>query len=163
MKYFTIIAILCVFGIHPSTAQIISPKTMVSYNGLTQLGRNNRDSVERALQRLGINFDTIDRNQTPGDTIDYTPNNILIWVSGDPAINVVSGEPTGQAGLSTKEIGEVEQFLKAGEPDCKKTLIIAGENIAKEHGFLIPNDVSVDTDFLQSWLHVKYVADSPDT
>jgi hypothetical protein len=76
---------------------------------------------------------------------------------------VVPGEPAGQAGLSAKEIQEVEQFLKAGEPYCKKSLIIAGQNIAYEHGFVMPNGISIDTEFLQSWLHVKYVANSPDS
>jgi hypothetical protein len=155
---------LCAFAVQPVFAQFQSPKIILSYNGLTQFGRNNRDSVERGLGRLGIpKFDTIDRNQTGSDTINYTPYGILIWASGDPTIDVIPGEPTGQAGLSAKEIGEVEKFLKTGQSDCKKTLVIAGQNIAYEHGFLMPNGILIDTEFLQSWLHVKFVADSPDS
>jgi hypothetical protein len=163
MKHLIITAFLCIFGVQPVFAQFQFPKVILSYNGLTQFGQKNRDSVELALKRLGVPFDSIDRNQAGSDTIDYTPYSTLIWASGDPTIDVVSDEPTGQAGLSAKEIGEVEQFLKAGESDCKKTLVMAGQNIAYEHGFLMPNGISVDTEFLQSWLHVKFVADSPDS
>jgi hypothetical protein len=163
MKLSIIIAFLCAFAVQPVFAQFQSQRPIVSFNGLTQFGQNNRDSVELALERLGVPFDTIDRNLAGSNLIDYTPYSILIWASGDPTIDVVPGEPTGQAGLSAKEIGEVEKFLKAGEPDCRKTLIIAGQNIAYEHGFLMPNGTSIDTEFLQSWLHVKFVAKSPDS
>ncbi len=164
MKYLIIVAFLCAFEVPSALAQFQSPKIILSFNGLTQFGQNNRDSVKQALSRLGIpTFDTIDRNQAGSDTIDYTPYGILIWASGDPMIDVVPGEPTGQAGLSSKEIGEVEKFLKAGESDCKKSLFIAGQNIAYEHGFLMPNGAAIDTEFLDSSLHAKFVADSPDT
>jgi len=163
MKPSIIATFLCVFGGQPVFAQFQSPKIVLSYNGLTQFGRTNRDSVELALSRLGVPFDTLDRNQAVGDTIDYTPYGTLIWASGDPTIAVIPSEPAGQAGLSANEIGEVEQFLKAGQSDCKKSLLIAGQNIAYEHGFLMPNGAIVDTEFLQLWLHVKYVADSPDS
>ncbi len=163
MNHSIIAAFLCIFGVQPVFAQFQQPKVIVSYNGLTQFGRTNRDSVELALGRLGVPFDTINRNQAVGDTIDYTPYGVLIWASGDPTMDVIPGEPAGQAGLSAKEITEVEKFLKAGQSDCKKSLLIAGQNIAYEHGFLMPNGAAVDTEFLQSWLHVKYVADSPDS
>jgi hypothetical protein len=164
MKPLTIAAFLCVFTIQPSFAQFQIPKIILSYNGLTQHGKKNRDSVEEGLAHLGIpKFDTIDRNQLGNDTIDYTPCSILIWSSGDPTIDVVPDEPTGQAGLSTKEIFEIEKFLKAGESNCKKTLVMAGQNIAYEHGFLMPNGILIDTEFLQSCLHVNFVADSPDS
>ncbi len=164
MKYLIIAAFLCAFEVPAAFAQFQSPKIMLSFNGLTQFGRNNRDSVELAFSRLGIpTFDTLDRNQAGSDTIDYTPYSVVIWSSGDPTMDVVPGEPSGQAGLSAREIAEVEKFLKAGTSDCKKSFVIAGQNIAYEHGSLMPNGVSIDTEFLQSWLHVKYVAKSPDT
>ena len=163
MKHSIITAFLCTFAIQPAFGQFQTPKVILSFNALTQFGQNNRDSVKAALNRLGVPFDTIDRNQAGSDTIDYTPYGILIWASGDPTIDVVPGEPSGQAGLSAKEIGEVEKFLKAGMSDCHKAFVIAGRNVAYEHGSLMPNGFSVDTEFLQSWLHVNFAAKSPDS
>ncbi|HET6399832.1 MAG TPA: T9SS type A sorting domain-containing protein [Candidatus Kapabacteria bacterium] len=159
MKPWITIALL-VWGIAlPVRAQMKAPMVVVSYNALTQYGRNNRDSVVMALHRLGVAFDSVDRNQN--DTMDYTPWQILIWSSGDPTVPVVAGEATGQAGLSAKEIGEVEQFLKAGIPYCQKKLVMAGQNIAYQHGSLMPNGPDIDTTFLQHWLHVRFVANTP--
>ena len=131
--------------------------------GLTHSGRIIVIRSRLALERLGVPFDTLDRNQAGSDTIDYTPYSVVIWSSGDPTMDVVPGEPSGQAGLSAREIAEVEKFLKTGTSDCKKSFVIAGQNIAYEHSSLMPNGISVDTEFLQSWLHVKFVADSPDS
>lgn len=159
MKPWITIALL-VWGISlPVRAQMKAPMVVVSYDASTQYGRNNRDSVFMALRRLGIAFDSVDRNQN--DTIDYTPWQILIWSSGDPNVPMVPGEANGQAGLSALDVGEIEQFLKAGTPYYQKKLAIAGQNLAFEHGSLMPNGPEIDTTFLQDWLHVKFVANSP--
>ncbi len=163
MKLSIIALFLCTFAIQSIYCQIPCTKIILSFNGLTPFGQRNRDSAEVALGRLRITFDTLDRNQAGSDTLDYTPYSVVIWASGDPTLDVVPSEPTGQAGLSAKEILELEKFLKEGTSECKKSLVIAGQNIAYEHGFLMPNGISIDTGFLQSWLHTDFVADSPDS
>ncbi len=136
--------------------------TLVSYNGATLTGRMNRDSVYGALARLGITgYDTLDRNTYGAIDLDYTPYWTMIWASGDPTIPVVSGQPTGQAGLSFKETQEVERFLKAGQTYAKKSLIMAGQNIAFQNGFAMPNNVVTDTEFTNTWMHTTYVANTP--
>ncbi len=136
--------------------------TILSYNGLTDYGRRNCDSVKAALGRLGItDYDTLDRNQYGSSAIDYAPWCVLIWSSGDPSVAHLPGDPRGQAGLSTKEIGEVEQFLNSGKTTEKKSLIIAGQNIGYVHGALKLNGSDVDSEFLEGYLHTKYLADAP--
>jgi hypothetical protein len=136
--------------------------TVVSYNGATLAGRQNRDSVYMALSRLGITgYDTLDRNFYGTTDLDYTPYWTIIWAGGDPTVPVVSGQPTGQAGLSFKETQELELFLKAGQSYAKKSLVMAGQNIAFQNGFAKPNNIVTDTEFMNSWMHTTYVANTP--
>jgi len=143
---------------------------LVSYNGATAAGLNNRDSVDIALNRLGVAFDTLDRNAPDGlpntTDIDYRPWWTLIWVSGDPNIAPAYGQPTGQGGLSFKETQEVEQYLKQGLSYAKKNLVVAGQNIAFYNGFVMPNNSPgqtpvTDSEWLQSYMHTRFVANSP--
>src|SRR5207253_11315922 len=70
-------------------------------------------------------------------------------------------KPTGQAGLSYKETQEIEKYLAASQTYAKKSLIMAGQNIAFQNGFAMPNNIVTDTEFLNSYMHTKYVANSP--
>ena len=58
--------------------------TLVTYNSFSAFGLKNRDSVTAALRRLGIAYDTLDRNVYGSTDIDYSPWWTLIWSSGDP-------------------------------------------------------------------------------
>ena len=78
--------------------------TLVTYNGVSVFGLKNRDSVTAALRRLGIAYDTLDRNAYGSIDIDYTPWWTLIWSSGDPAtpINGLQTPSLGAGALSFK-------------------------------------------------------------
>ncbi len=138
---------------------------LVSYNGATADGKQNRDSVMVALNRLGVPFDTIDRNAPKGlpntTIIDYTPWWTLIWVGGDPGIAPVAGQPTGQGGLTLQETDEITRYLGAGLTYAKKSMVIAGQNIAYYNGFVMSNNPVTDTAWMQTTMHTKYVANSP--
>ncbi|MHB8391925.1 MAG: T9SS type A sorting domain-containing protein, partial [Acidobacteriaceae bacterium] len=138
---------------------------LVSYNGSTPAGLNNLDSVEMALARLNVPYDLLDRNAPDGLTdstdIDYTPWWTLIWVSGDPSMALTPNQPTGEGALSFKETMEIERYLNQGETYAKKDLVVAGQNIAYYNGYVMPNNNVTDTEWLQSYMHTQYVANSP--
>lgn len=138
---------------------------LVSYNGATTSGISNLDSVEVALNRLGVPFDTIDRNAPKGlpnsTIIDYTPWWTLVWAMGDPGVAPVSGQPTGQGGLSLQETDEVTRYLNAGLSYAKKSMVIAGQNIAWYNGFLMSNNPVTDTQWMNSTMHTSFFAQSP--
>jgi len=139
-----------------------SNATVVTYNGATAAGRKNRDSVYLALANLGFNsYDTLDRNFYGSTDLDYSPWWTIIYVSGDPNVPVVAVQPTGQSGLSFKETEEMEKYLKSGLSYAKKSVIMAGQNIAFQNGFAKPNNNVTDTEFFNSYMHTKYVANSP--
>jgi|GEM_PF-3210416 len=138
---------------------------LVTFNGATPAGIRNADSVELALNRLGVPFDVLDRNAPDGlansTDLDYSPWWTLIWVSGDPTIAPVSGQATGQAGLSFKETQEVDQYLQHGLSYAKKNLVVAGQNIAYYNGYVMSNNIVTDSEWLQTYMHTRFVANSP--
>ncbi len=143
---------------------------LVSYNGATAFGLQNLDSVKLALTRLGVPFDTLDRNAPDGlsdsTDIDYTPWWTLVWVSGDPTIAPSYGQVTGQGGLSFKETQEVERYLQQGRDYAKKSMVIAGQNVAYYNGYVMPNNAPgfipvTDTEWLQSYMHTRFVQNDP--
>ena len=139
---------------------------LVSYNGATASGISNLDSVELALNRLGVPFDTIDRNAPKGlpssTIIDYTPWWTLVWSMGDPGAEFTSGAPlTGQGGLSLQETDEITRYLNAGLSYAKKSMVIAGQNIAWYNGFLEMNNPVTDTQWMNSTMHTTFFAQSP--
>ena len=146
--------------------------TLVSYNGATAAGMRNLDSVMLALNRLGVPFDTLDRNAPDGlpntTDIDYTPWWTLVWVSGDATVAPSYGAATGQGGLSYKETQEVERYLQQGRTYAKKSMAIAGQNIAFYNGYIMPNNAPgyipvTDTEWLHQYMHTTFVANSPVT
>jgi hypothetical protein len=117
---------------------------LVCYNGtgssptVPTFGTMNRDSVTQALNRLGVPFDLMDRNAPDGlantTAIDYTPWWTIIWCEGTPTI-APSGS-VGQGGLTFKEENELEPYLMAGQGYAKKSLVMAGQNIAYYAGYV---------------------------
>ena len=138
---------------------------LLSYNGANLNGTQNRDSVILALNRLGIPFDTIDRNAPKGlpntTIIDYTPWWAIVWAMGDPGVAPVAGQPTGQGGLTLQETDEITRYLGAAQTYAKKSIVIAGQNIAWYNGFIQSNNPVTDTQWMQSTMHTVYYANSP--
>ncbi len=134
--------------------------TLLSYNGATADGKQNRDSVIKALGRLGIPYDIIDRNAPNGlpntTIIDYTPWWTIIWANGDPGVAPVPTAPTGQAGPTLQETDEITRFLASGLTYAKKDFVIAGQHTAYDAAIKNQNDIT-DTNWLQTTMHTKYV------
>ena len=137
--------------------------TLVTYNGFSAFGLKNRDSVTAALRRLGIAYDTLDRNAYGSQDIDYTPWWTLIWSSGDPATpsNGLQTPSLGAGALSFKETQDVERYLQAGQTYAKKSLVVAGQNIAFYNAFQKINNAITDTEFTTTYLHTVYRANAP--
>jgi hypothetical protein len=137
---------------------------IVSYNGANSQGIQNLDSVMVALNRLGVPFDTIDRNSPKGlpssTIIDYTPWWTLVWAMGDPGVAPVSGQPTGQAAPTLQETDEITRYLNAGQTYAKKSMVIAGQNTAYYSSLGLNNPVT-DTQWLQTTMHTRFVLNSP--
>ena len=141
---------------------------LLSYNGANSNGTQNRDSCILALNRLGVPFDTIDRNSPKGlptnTIIDYTPWWTIVWAMGDPGVapnpNASPYQP-GQGGLTLQETDEITRYLGAGLSYAKKSLVIAGQSIAWYNGFLMSNNAVTDTAWLQSTMHTVFYARSP--
>ena len=67
----------------------------------------------------------------------------------------------GPGGLSFKETQDVQRYLQAGQSYAKKSLIMAGQNIAFSNAFIQVNNSVTDTEFMKSYLHTVYRANSP--
>jgi len=145
---------------------------LVTYNGATPAGIRNLDSVKVALARLNIPYDLLDRNAPDGlsdsTDLDYTPWWTLVWVSGDPSLAPTSSDETnlytgvtGQGSLSFKETQEVERYLQQGRTYAKKSMVIAGQNIAYYNGYLTVNNSVTDPEWMQTYMHTTFVANSP--
>ena len=87
---------------------------------------------------------------------DSTPPTDIRWQARLP-------QPTiyGPGGLSFKETQDVERYLQAGQTYAKKSLIMAGQNIAFYNSFIQFNNSVTDTEFMKSYLHTVYRANSP--
>ena len=142
---------------------------LVSYESTTAKGIENKDSVTRALRRLGVKFDSLDRASYGSNFIDYSPWWTLIWSTGDPTVaynNVtVPGTPLGVGGVSLKETEEIVNFLRAGQNWAKKSFVIAGQNVAQYNDPLSPyaqvNNPITDREFMDQWMHTRYKAQHP--
>jgi hypothetical protein len=138
--------------------------TLLSYNSNTLKGRQNKDSLAGALQRLGVFYDSLDRNSYGSNPIDYTPWWTTIWATGDPTTaTYVNGVALGNGSVSQKEEQEIINYLSAGQTYGKKSLIIAGENIAQyldtaaSNSFKQLNNVVTDGEFMLGWMHTRFV------
>jgi hypothetical protein len=142
---------------------------LLSYESTTAKGLANKDSVGRALRRLGVKFDSLDRASYGSNLIDYSPWWTLIWSTGDPTVaynNTTSpGVPLGVGAVSLKETEEIINFLRAGENWAKKSFVIAGQNISQYNDPSSPfaqlNNVITDREFMDQWLHTRYKAQHP--
>ena len=67
----------------------------------------------------------------------------------------------GAGALSFKETQDVERYLQASQTYAKKSLIMAGQNIAFYNSFIQINNSVTDTEFMKSYLHTVYRANSP--
>lgn len=142
---------------------------LVSYESTTAKGLANRDSVTRALRRLGVKFDSLDRAAYGANFIDYAPWWTLIWSTGEPTVaydNVtVPGTRLGIGAVSLKETEEIVNYLRAGENYAKKSFVIAGQNVAQYNdpssGLAQLNNVVTDREFMDQWMHTRYRAAHP--
>ncbi len=134
------------------------------YNdGVGSPGNKNKDSVAAALQRLGVPYDSIDRVAFGTNDIDYTPWWTVVWSMGNQA--TAYNGPLGVGAISLKEENEIIRYLGAGQTWAKKSLVIAGENIAQYNdptsAFRQLNNVITDQELMANWLHTQYVARYP--
>lgn len=142
---------------------------LVSYESTTAKGLANKDSVTRALRRLGVKFDSLDRTSYGANFIDYAPWWTLIWSTGDPTIaynNVTApGTRLGVGAVSLKETEEIINYLRAGQNYAKKSFVIAGQNIAQYNdpssGLAQLNNIVTDREFMDQWMHTRYKAAHP--
>jgi hypothetical protein len=136
---------------------------LVSYESSSARGLQNKDSVVRALNRLGVRYDLLDRTSFGTNEIDYTPWWTLVWSTGNPA--TAYNGTAGLGAVSLKEQDEIIRFLRAGENWAKKSLIIAGSNIAEFNDpsspFASLNNPVTDLEFMRDWMHTRYVSRHP--
>jgi hypothetical protein len=133
---------------------------LVAYESLDAKGLQNRDSVTAALRRLGVPYDSLDRSAYSSIDVDYTPWWTLVWVSGDP--NTATSGTTSVGGVSFKATEEIERYLNAGRSYARKSLVIAGQNIAlyNDASNIAGNGIT-DTLFMHQYLHTRYVGNTP--
>lgn len=134
--------------------------TLLTYNSSTLKGQQNKDSLAGALQRLGVKYDSLDRNAWgASNLIDYSPWWTVVWATGDPNTAYSSG--LGIGSISLKEEQEIINYLRAGQSYAKKSFIVAGQNIAQYLDANSPykqqNNVITDGEFMTSWMHTSYV------
>jgi hypothetical protein len=134
--------------------------TLVSYTSGSTMGIRNLDSVTAALRNLGVPYDSLDRTVFSSTDIDYAPYWTLIWAAGDPS-EALQTTYVGSGALSFKETQDVERFLQAGQTYGKKSLIMAGQNIAFYNAFVHTNNSITDPEFMTSYMHTTYKANSP--
>jgi hypothetical protein len=131
---------------------------LLSYRGDTPNARADRDSVIKSLRRWGFRYDVLDRSTIarPED-ISYAPWHTVIYC----AENGTAARPTGgnfTYALSYDERQQLMAFLDLGVagPAGRRSLVIAGMDIANFHDQLA-SDVSVrDTLLTRQYLHLRY-------
>jgi hypothetical protein len=134
--------------------------TLVSYTSGSAMGIRNLDSVTAALRNLGVAYDSLDRTSFGSTDIDYAPFWTLIWAAGDQSV-ALQTTYVGSGALSFKETQDVERFLQAGHTYGKKSLIMAGQNIAFYNAFVHTNNSITDPEFMTSYMHTTYKANTP--
>jgi len=141
--------------------------TVISYNSATAQGLANLNALTGALAKIGMQFDVIDRNAYGTNDIDYTPYWTVIWAGGNSAAGAVTNSPSnnnpGTSNLSFKETEELTRYLNQSQTYAKKSLIMAGQNIAKYLDANGGTNFVTDTAFAHNYLHVRYVGDYPST
>ena len=136
--------------------------TLVSYTSGSVKGLRNKDSVFRALRRLGVAFDSLDRAAQGSLDIDYRPWWTLLWASGDPTIPLNAlNTNVGAGGISFKETQEIERFLDAGQNYAKKSLVMTGQNWATYNDLIMINNQITDTEFTHGYLHTSWAGNTP--
>ncbi len=140
--------------------------TLLSYNSSTAKGLQNRDSLSRALDRLGVPYDLLDRNAYLTQPVDYSPWWTIVWATGDPNTAYSgAGNVAGVGAVSQKESEEIISFLKAGQTYAKKSFVIAGQNVAQYMDttsiYRQLNNVITDNDFMTNYMHTRFVAQYP--
>ena len=136
--------------------------TLVTFESTTAFGLTNRDSATAALRRLGVPYDSLDRSQYGSVDLDYTPWWTLVWTSGDPNVPLTPDTKTGVGAVSFKNTEEIERYLAVGQTYAKKSLIMAGQNIALYNdGSNINGNGITDTIFTHQYLHTKFIGTTP--
>ena len=122
--------------------------TAIRYNdvGLNGLSTNTTPSQPSFVSQAYPGYAVL-RDSTPPTDIRWTPQVIQLT--------------PGPGGLSFKETQDVERYLQAGQTYAKKSLIMAGQNIAFSNAFLQLNNSVTDTEFMKSYLHTVYRANAP--
>lgn len=133
----------------------------VSYNSATQNGRDDRDSVIDALNRWGFTYDLFDRNiLSPArrEGISYAPWPTLVYCAEDSAgvKPPAAGGATYNYALSYDERQQLSTFLNLGVPNLRRSLVMAGKDIASYHD-INPDETVRDTFFTRQLLHEIYV------
>ena len=135
---------------------------LVNYESTTAKGLRNRDSATAALRRLGVPYDSLDRSQYATVDLDMTPWWTVVWVSGDPNTALTANLKTGVGAVSFKNTEELERYVNAGQTYGKKSLILAGQNIALYNDASNINGNSItDTIFTHQYVHTKYIGTTP--
>ena len=115
--------------------------------GIGLNGFNKPPFVSNSYSSSAFATPTTDiRWQTP--TLFLQPPTIVTHIQGPGALNF-------------KETQDIERYLQAGQTYAKKSLIMAGQNIAFSNAFVQINNSVTDTEFMKSYLHTIYRANSP--
>jgi hypothetical protein len=158
------------FSLVLKTQAVLVSFTSKNASGLNDTkGLANRDSLTRALDRLGVKYDVLDRSTFGANPIDYSPWWTVIWATGDPTQtynNVTApGVPLGVGAPSLKETEEIANFLRAGRNYAKKSFVIAGQNVAQykdpSSPFAALSNTITDREFMNEWMHTNYRAAHP--
>jgi hypothetical protein len=129
--------------------------TLVSYDATTARGLANKDSATRALKRLGVAYDSLNRQNFSTVDLDYSPWWTVVYTVGD-------ANASSSGSLSFKQTEELTRYLGAGRTYAKKSLVLAGQNIAfyNDFGQINANGVT-DREFMRGLVHTRYVANTP--
>jgi len=130
---------------------------VVSCNTSTPHGLADYDSVAMALNALGVRFDAIDRALIPRlEDISYAPWATLIYcVENGTGVHPTGGNYT--YALSYDERQQLKNFLNMGSTNLRRSLIIAGMNVASLHDQSSGDEAVVDTDLTRDYLHIRYI------
>ena len=147
-------------GLNPTDMQVKLYETSGTIEFIYHAHNNDFDGGQGLGITAGVGLNGL-------STPSFVSNTYATGLTATPATDIrwqgSIQPPTiyGSGGLSFKETQDMERYLQAGQSYAKKSLIMAGQNIAFYNSFVQFNNSVTDSEFMKSYLHTVYRANSP--
>ncbi|MBL0333707.1 MAG: T9SS type A sorting domain-containing protein [Chlorobi bacterium] len=103
------------------------------------------------VDNIGLeDYDVFERDKWPENALNFKMWRNIIWAQGE----------NYPMGIDWRERKAIKECLNLGSTFAKKTLVIAGQEIARTHDVALnaTNGLQSDTDFVRNYLRARYIS-----